>query len=125
MSLDVYLEGKTSQVPCECTNCWNQHTREETEQLFWQNITHNLGQMAGEAGIYQACWRPEEIGITKAAQLIPLLEEGLAKLRADPAKYEAFNSSNGWGLYEHFVPWVAKYLNACKEYPDATVRVSR
>ncbi len=34
-------------------------------------------------------------------------------------------SVNGWGTYKNFVPWVAKYLAACEEYPDADVSVSR
>ena len=96
-----------------------------TNEVYSANITHNLNRMAEAAGIYQACWRPEEIGVTTAKQLVPLLTEGLAKLKADPKHYEQFNSPNGWGLYEHFVPWVEAYLRACEEYPEATVRVWR
>lgn len=125
MSLDVYLEGSTSQVPCTCSHCWNEHTREKTERYFDANITHNLGKMASEAGIYDAVWRPEENGITKGRQLIEPLEAGIALLRSDPERFKQFNASNGWGLYENFVPWLEKYLLACKEYPDANVRVSR
>ena len=107
MSLDVYL------------------TRPGTEEVYSANITHNLGKMAQEAGIYEALWRPEEIGVTKAEQLIGPLTDGLAKMKADPKRFEAFNASNGWGLYEHFVPWIEKYLNACRESPEADVRASR
>ena len=94
-------------------------------QVYDANITHNLGKMAAAAGIYEALWRPEEIGVTKAEQLIPLLREGLEKLKAAPAHYEQFNAANGWGLYEHFVPFVENYLSACIEHPDAEVSVSR
>ena len=38
----------------------------EPEGAYSANITHNLGKMAEEAGIYKHLWRPEEIGITKA-----------------------------------------------------------
>ncbi len=93
--------------------------------VFQANITHNLNSMAEAAGIYQACWRPEEIGVTVAAQLVPLLRVGLEKLRADPLKFLVFNAANGWGTYEQFVPWVERYLRACEENPDATVSVSR
>lgn len=92
---------------------------------FSANITHNLNLMAKEAGIYEACWRPEEIGITTAAQLVPLLEAGLALLKSDRPRFEAFNSENGWGMYENFVPWVEAYLSACKQYPDHIISVSR
>lgn len=107
MSLDVYL------------------TRTQPTEVYWANITHNLNKMAAAAGIYEALWRPEEIGVTKAGQLIPLLTKGLKKLQADPKHYEQFNSPNGWGLYKNFVPFVEKYLRACEEFPDADVKVSR
>jgi len=93
--------------------------------VFSSNITHNLGGMAAAAGIYDALWRPEETGITHANQLIEPLLLGLALLKSDPKKFEKFNSSNGWGVYENFVPFVEEYLKACKANPDAEVSVSR
>lgn len=98
---------------------------EDTQEVYSSNITHNLGAMAEEAGIYSHLWRPEEIGITKAAQLIEPLTEGLALMRADPERFEKHNPKNGWGSYKAFVPWVEKYLEACKSNPDADVRASR
>ena len=106
MSLDVYLMESSSEV-------------------YWANITHNLNKMADEAGIYKHLWRPDEVDITKASQLIEPLQAGLEKLKANPEHFEKFNSPNGWGMYEHFVPFVEKYLQACEEYPKADVRVSR
>ena len=81
--------------------------------------------MAGEAGIYEALWRPDERGFKHAIQLIPILEIGLHLLLTQQARFEAFNAHIGWGLYEHFVPFVSNYLDACKKYPNAEVRVSR
>lgn len=40
-------------------------------------------------------------------------------------KFYSINKRKGWGLYEHFVPFVEKYLRACIENPDAFVSVSR
>lgn len=111
MSLDVYLE-----VP---------NFDGESERVYDANITHNLGTMADKAGIYMALWRPEEVGYKYAHQLIEPLVQGLVKLKKDPAKYSAFNSPNGWGMYEHFVPFVEKYLRACQRYPLATVHAWR
>ena len=140
MSLDVYLyrrkwisydAGKT--------------LTEEEETFYDANITHNLGEMAKEAGIYEALWRPhrlredydiaednyeaehefEDNVVILASEIIPVLEKGLNDLKARPEYFEKFNSSNGWGMYEHFVPFVEKYLEACKEYPDAVIEVSR
>lgn len=93
--------------------------------LFDANITHNLNKMADEAGIYQVLWRPEEIEVEFAAQVVPILREGLCKLVSDPAYYKQFNAANGWGLYEHFVPFCIKVLEACQANPDAIVEVSR
>ena len=98
---------------------------DESNEVYSANITHNLTGMAAAAGIYEPLWRPEEVGITKAVQLIEPLMLGLVMLKADPVKFSAFNATNGWGLYKHFVPFVEKYLQACREYPTATVRVSR
>lgn len=93
-------------------------------ESFSSNITHNLWEMALAAGIYEECWRPEEIAVMTASQLIPLLEKGLALLKSDRPRFEKFNASNGWGKYEHFVPWVEGYLNACRQYPDHVISVS-
>lgn len=95
------------------------------ECVFSRNITHNLGRMADAAGIYEVLWRPEDNGITKASQCIEPLSVGLLDLVRNRAKYEAYNSQNSWGSYEHFVPFVTAVLTACCDYPDAEVSVSR
>lgn len=96
----------------------------ETE-VFWANITHNLNRMADAAGIYDALWRPDENGFERAKDIIPILEKGLFELKDNPEVYEKYNAENGWGLYKNFVPWVQKVLDACKEYPEAVISVSR
>ena len=93
--------------------------------VYDANITHNLGHMANVAGIYKHLWRPEELQITEAWQLIAPLTIGLMVLKSDPEMFAKFDAENGWGMYHHFVPFVEKYLAACKEYPDATVSASR
>lgn len=120
MSLDVYLNRKRYLSYDE-----GKTYTEDNEQVYWANITHNLGKMAEEAGIYEACWRPEEIGATQAKDILPLLEKGYADLKARPEHFKQFDSPNGWGLYKHFLPWVENYLNACKQYPEATIWVGR
>ena len=93
-------------------------------EVHSQNITHNLGKMAGEAGIYQALWHPEEAGITTAKQLIAPLSEAIVMMSVDPARFKKHNPENGWGSYEGFVPWLVQLRDACTENPDATVEVS-
>ena len=140
MSLDVeiyrnyhvtYDEGKTLEPQREC--------------LYRSNITHNLNRMADEAGLYEALWRPyqlkpgydipeddyqaeykfEEDNPVRAYEIISIIEKGLEDMKARPKHYETFNSSNGWGMYEHFVPFVEEYLKALKEYPEAFVECDR
>ena len=96
-----------------------------TESVYSANITHNLGKMAKEAGIYQALWRPEEEGYYNASDLIEPWSKGLALLINDPERFKAFNSPNGWGMYENFVPFVAQYLAACVAHPHAFVNANR
>ena len=107
MSLDVYLS----------------EVRETT--IYDRNITHNLNKMADEAGIYKHLWRPEEIEITKAAQLIEPLREGLSLLLSDPDRFKKFEPENKWGDYDGLVDFVREYLAVCEENPNASVNVSR
>ena len=107
MSLDVYLEVVMPTA------------------IYDRNITHNLNKMAEEAGIYKHLWRPEELGITEAWQLVEPLRAGLALLMAEPGRFKALNPPNGLGSYEGLVEFVNDYLHACEENKEATVRVSR
>lgn len=94
-------------------------------EVFQWNITHNLGAMAREAGIYEALWRPEEIGIEYAHQLMVPLAFGLETLRDKPEHFRKFAPENGWGTYGGLVEFVEKYLEACIENPDAEVHACR
>lgn len=98
---------------------------QETHTVWRGNITHNLSRMAEAAGLYRCLWRPDEYGITTARDLLQPLREGLAVLRATPARFEALNPANGWGSYPILVLFVADYLAACERWPEATVEVWR
>lgn len=94
-------------------------------EVFSANITHNLGAMAKEAGIYFHLWRPEEIGITKGSELITPLTVAITEMEHDPTRFKKHNSPNGWGTYKHFVPFVQSVLQGCMDHPDATISVCR
>jgi len=140
MSLDVSLHRKY------LVSYDNLETTEERDEVLYDaNITHNLGEMAEKAGIYEALWRPHRLkegyNIPEndhnaeyefesncrifAEDIIVHLKKGLADLKARPEYFEQFNSPNGWGMYEHFVPFVEKYLNACEMFPKAIVNTCR
>ena len=152
MSLDVYLYDGNSHSKADSAEIWireggrniqlsrtewnerypdrepiaiNQKDDDEEEATFHANITHNLGRMASEAGIYKYLWRPDENEIERAHQLIEPLQEGLTRLNADPHHFKTFNPENGWGDYKGLVEFVSEYLSACIESPDAEVRVCR
>ena len=140
MSLHIDLY-ENEILECECGR---KHLI-STDSVYDTNITHNLGKMASEAGIYDALWRPyrlvdgynipednhdaewklESSTTIIAMDIIDIIEKGLIDLKARPEHFEKFDSSNGWGLYKHFVPFVEKYLNALKEHPKAIVKVDR
>lgn len=107
MSLDVYL------------------TVIKPTEIYSANITHNLRRMAAAAGLCEPLWRPEEIGITKASQLLEPLRKGLERLKADPDYYRTFNPENGWGSYEGLVKFVENYMEACGLNQDADIEVNR
>jgi hypothetical protein len=98
---------------------------DDAGEVFWQNITHNLGKMAGECGLYEPMWRPDAHGWTRARDLIEPLKNGLAELQSNPEHYKQFDPPNGWGDYQLLLEVAALYLAACMKWPDATVRVWR
>jgi len=96
----------------------------QSTEVFSSSITHNLNIMARAAGIYEYLWRPEELGIIKAYQLIIPLTNGLATLKASPNTYKMYSIPNNWGTYEQFIPWLETYIQACKATPNADVIAS-
>ena len=117
----------------------------ETNTVFSINITHNLTEMADEAGIYEAVWRPYrlvsgfniqegnhyaeaefESSVTiLSSHISKVIEAGLNDMKRRPDHYKKFDSDNGWGTYSDFVPFLEEYLKALKQYPDAVVNISR
>jgi hypothetical protein len=109
----------------------------EYDTLYSANITHNLGEMADKAGLYEALWRPhrlidgynipekdhnaehefEDKQEIRAKDIIPYIKEGLSKLRDNP--------NNGWGSYEGLLNFTQNYLDACEENPESIVKVWR
>ncbi len=99
--------------------------KECEQECFTDNITHNLVEMAREADIYFALWKPEEIQAKEGKDIISILERGLVTLKGAPSYFSQFDSSNGYGVYRDFIPFVEEVLEGCKKYPNATISVSR
>ena len=91
-------------------------------ELYWRNITHNLNEMAAEAGMYEpGLWRPAYSYDTRAKELIPILEAGVAKMESDPEHFAKFNPPNGWGDYDALLDFARDVLAACRQYQDGIV----
>ena len=88
-----------------------------TVNVFELNISHCYRPIAAKAGIDQYIWRPFELGINKAEQLIEPLQIGLTLLETVPAQFETFPRES----FHQFVGQVRTYLEACKANPDAEV----
>ena len=117
MSLDVYLGAHVDlggSAP-EWLTVWE------------ANITHNLGTMACNASgrLYCAVWRPDEEGLKTAADVLPVLVDGIATLKAQPDRFRELNPPNGWGTYEGLVEFLEDYRDACEKWPKAEVEASR
>lgn len=146
MSLDVYLNipnagadgtgifiRENGQVRQMTRTEWNERfpdrepivVERDSDCVYQSNITHNLGKMAGHAGLYLPMWRPDEIGIIYAHQLIEPLRAGLDALLRDPDFMKLSNPENGWGNYDNLVEFTRQYLAACEKYPYAEVSVWR
>jgi len=78
--------------------------------------------MFDAAGVYDILWRGDGL---VAGDVLPKLEAGLALMKANPADFEKYNASNGWGLYKNAVPWLEEVVQACKAYPTAIIECSR
>lgn len=110
MSLDVYLNMPEKDEDSEC--------------VYWSNITHNLALMAKACGLYDVCWHPGRFQATRADDLVARLEAGLKELKSKPDHYKQFNPENGWGEYDNLVAFAEDYLKACKDFPNAAIFVS-
>ncbi len=109
MRLDIDL------IQNRCESCGRE------DIVYSANITHNLCDMAEEAGIYGVLWHPTENAIGHACQLVSPLLRAIVDMRTDPERFKAFNSPNGWGTYATFLPWLGRLLDACRKYPGARV----
>ena len=108
---ELTIEGVREKFP----NAVIEEYEFETDCVFDANITHNLGEMADKAGIYEACWRPyylhpdcpkefanydeeyafEESHPMLAKDIIQKLEKGYEDMKARPDYFKQFDSENG------------------------------
>jgi hypothetical protein len=101
------------------------HAYKTSETLFEAKITSNLSAIADAVGLHKALWCPDEIGVTRAWQLIQILDYGLKKLVSRKGELKQLEPSNGWGSCEQLIEVAQEYLDACTRFPESTIEVSR
>jgi len=85
-------------------------------RVFDKNVGGSLEDLAISADLYQYIWRPDEIGIDKASQLLGPLITG----------YQRLKEHKTWSVqYDRLCCLVSEYIIVCGEHPDATVTVWR
>jgi hypothetical protein len=111
MSLDfsLYFDIDTGNLPY-------------SHEIFTRNITHNVGTMWRKAGVYDALYKSDN---KKASEIIEELKKGCEDMIEHAEEYELLNPDNGWGDYEGAVYFLKDILDACKNYPNARIEISR
>lgn len=92
--------------------------------VFEKNTTHNHGKIATALGIYKHLWRPEELGIRQAKELVAPLKAAIKELENNPTKYAEHDPANGWGSVESFMIFLDAVCQACFDNPYAEIEVS-
>lgn len=109
MSLDVNIKYKAF----ECCG------RDEEYADVHLNITHNLGRIASELGVYEMLWKND--GTKKCSEQIDQLIEAKDKLSSNIEYYHQFNSSNGWGTADNFEDFLGQVIYEMKLNPNAYI----
>ena len=109
MSYDIYLT-----FPVDAGGPIEEH------QLFWWNYTSNCACMWRKAGADLAKFE----GLKAESCIIPL-NIAIDEIEANRAEYEKLNPANGWGSVESLLPALRELRDAMRQYPKATVSVSR
>ena len=63
---------------------------EKPTEVYSTNITHNLVEMAKEAGIYDHLWQPEKIEIGFACEIIKPIQDAISLMKSDPKRFEKY-----------------------------------
>ena len=134
MSLDLYIIHKRTEeeIINEVREAKKNNIRLQTVDVeptvWWENITHNLGQMAKAVPVkegttlYDLLWHPGRAGFTRVGkEYIDLVEIGYNYLKNHP-ELKIYNPENGWGTYEGLVDFTKGYnffLHSIKDYDNS------
>ena len=109
------------------------------------NLTHNLGKMADnvpagtrdvfdseskemvvkEITLYEAMWRPEEVGIYKGSDLFNHMQVAMEYIITNEDELKQYNPDNGWGDYDGLKRAVKEMGKYCMMFPEAQLESDR
>ena len=101
---------------------------ENDEILFTADITHNLRSMADAANLRDVLWRPHECcneTTVFAKNIVSNLRDGVISLATIKTTFGEFEPPFQEGTWVDLLLFCSAYLQACKDFPNATVQVSR
>jgi hypothetical protein len=91
-------------------------------EVYSGNMTHNVSPMWDLAGIYDDLYNSDG---KKADDIVINLWNGYNKMVKNPKKFQKLNPENGWGSYETALTYLKEIIDACGEYPEAIIRISK
>lgn len=84
------------------------------------NYTSNVSHMWGTALGY----RLADLDGRTARDAVDDLLRAVASMEDQPGTFLAMNPANGWGDYEGALDYLRRLRDACRAYPNATIRIS-
>ena len=109
ISLVVFVDTGAIDGPVEC-------------EIYTCNYTHNVVPMWKVASVYNALY--ESHG-KQAGEIVSELQQGLNFMRANYAKMEELNPSNGWGSADSAISMLERFVQACIEHPKCQISVCK
>ena len=58
-----------------------------------------------------------------ARETLSELDAALVVMTTSPAAMREHDAPNGWGTYEHALPFLVEWTEACRRYPELIIKV--
>jgi len=85
----------------------------------WINHTSNTSEM-----IKEVCGsRPSAWDGKRSADILPILKQGVERLKTHEEEYRCFQPENGWGTVETTIDFLSQIISNCEKYPTAIIEV--
>lgn len=120
MSYDVSLRIEVTKKDCWCQTCGNEHMDSGLKEVFSANYTSNTARMWNEAGVTL-----RDFDQKRANELSGPLADAISVIESDTIRFKIYEPGNGWGTVEGTLRFLRSILRACREFPNAILKVRR